>query len=229
MCEGFEKKRKEEKKVEFPWGCASERVVRKKNSSSSSRAFSTAFSATLPSSATSLSTENNENIDPRENDGALSGRFPGPGICTSYIIVVAVIVVVDNGCECFGESRAAFNARFFGRLLSKQTFRRGPRSFFHRVEAHVRFIRPRVTILRAIERRVESSTFFRLAAIDKYSTCARYVRKQVARQPESSRVLRGTCASKTFMIERRLVEQKRFRSNREILKNSENKLHGKNL
>jgi len=45
----------------------------------------------------------------------------GPGICTSYIIV---FVVVDNGCECFGESRAAFNARFFGRLLSKQTFRR---------------------------------------------------------------------------------------------------------
>ena len=27
--------------------------------------------------ATSLSTENNENIDPRENDGALSGHFPG--------------------------------------------------------------------------------------------------------------------------------------------------------
>lgn len=34
-----------------------------------------AFFATLSSSAT-LSAENNENIDPCENDGALSGRFP---------------------------------------------------------------------------------------------------------------------------------------------------------
>jgi hypothetical protein len=87
-----------------------------------------------------------------------------PGIYTGYIIVVVVVVVfvdVDNGCECFGESRAAFNARFFGRLLSKQTFRLcgAPRSFFHCVEAHVRFIRPRVTILRAIERRVVVHVF----------------------------------------------------------------------
>lgn len=81
----------------------------------------------------------------------------GLGICTSYIIVA----VVDNGCECFEESRAAFNARFFGRLLSKQTFRRceGPRFFFHRMKAHVRFIRLRVTILRAIERRVRRLRF----------------------------------------------------------------------
>jgi hypothetical protein len=60
------------------------------------------------------------------------------------------------------------------------------RSFFHRVEARVRFIRPRVTILRPVEREAASRpTFFRLAAIDKYSTGARYVCKQVARQLKS--------------------------------------------
>lgn len=56
-----------------------------------------------------------------------------------------------------------------------------------------------------------------------------YVRKQVARQSESSRILRGARVSKTFMITTTCRAKERLRSNREVLKNSDNKLHGKKI
>lgn len=67
--------------------------------------------------------------------------------------------------------------------------------FLHRVQARVRFVHPRVTILRSEERMV--STFFSLAAIDKYPAGARYVRKQVSNRLD---ILRRICASKTLTI-----------------------------
>lgn len=95
-----------------------------------SREFSAAFSGArrpppLPSSFFSLPPENNENIDPRGNGDALSRRFPGPGE-----LVYRLRSRRRQAPRVFrSESRAAFNARFFGCLLSKQTFRRCDRSY----------------------------------------------------------------------------------------------------
>lgn len=94
-------------------------------------------------SASSLPTENNENIDPREKRRRIiPGRFPGP--VPGYSRRRQPPASVSG-------SRAAFSARFFGRLLSKQTSRRrgGLRSsYVAGCHACARIIRPRVTILR---------------------------------------------------------------------------------
>lgn len=63
----------------------------------------------------------------------------GPGISCwlRHSLSITAASVSDES-----RSRAAFNARVFGRLLSKQTFRRdaeGSRTFFNRVEARVAF------------------------------------------------------------------------------------------
>lgn len=47
-------------------------------------------------------TENNENIDPRENDDALSRRFPSPG----KLVPVTPVRPTAIRVRCFGESRA---------------------------------------------------------------------------------------------------------------------------
>lgn len=181
------KRGEKKRKSVFPRECASERLVRKKrNLSSASRAFSTAFSIVV-------STRCRRKIMKILTHARTTTHYPdvsqGPGTCTGYVVVVASssstsIASVSERAAC-----AAFNARFFGRLLSKQTFRRYAGSLALLSSCK------HVSALSApawpyYGRRRIVSTFFSLAAIDKYPTGARYVRKQV----ESSRILRRTCA-----------------------------------
>lgn len=71
----------------------------------------------------SLPGKNNENIDPRENDDTLSRRFPGPG---DLHRLHSRRRRRRQATRVFRreQARAAFNARFFGCFLSKQTSRR---------------------------------------------------------------------------------------------------------
>lgn len=157
---------------------------KKRNLSSASRAFSMAFSIVV---TTPLPPENNENIDPRENDDTLSRRFPGPG---DLYRLRSHRRRRRQALRVFRREQPAWllTPRFFGRLLSKQTFRRyaGSPALLSSCK-HVSALSAPAWPYYGRRRMV--STFFSLAAIDKYPNGARYVRKQV----ESSRILRRTC------------------------------------
>ena len=113
------------------------RKKKRKNLSSASRAFSVVVVVVASSSLP------RRKIMKILTHARTTTHYPdvsqGPGTYTRYVVVV--VVVVDKR---FGEKerererererarslRPAFNARFFGRLLSKQTFRRCVRGMF---------------------------------------------------------------------------------------------------